>query len=150
MQHKDLVLIDCAPTESILTRTAYHASRYVLLPAKTENFSTLGFRLLKNSLDQFRAKNREHAIDVCGVLIHTTKTSRANPSKDGRASEVDIAAKAKDYGWQIFANRMHHSDSYPRWAQDPHAGYLRNAEIEWPKIANEILAKIGLHKPEKT
>jgi chromosome partitioning protein len=30
----DLILIDCAPTESILTEAAYHASRYVLVPSQ--------------------------------------------------------------------------------------------------------------------
>ena len=30
-QDKDLIIIDCAPTESIFTRTAYHASRYILV-----------------------------------------------------------------------------------------------------------------------
>ena len=30
-QEKDLILIDCAPTESVFTTAAYHASRYVLL-----------------------------------------------------------------------------------------------------------------------
>ena len=34
MGKKDLILIDCALTESILTRTAYHASRYVLVPVR--------------------------------------------------------------------------------------------------------------------
>ncbi len=35
MGDKDLILIDCAPTESVLTRTAYHASRHVLVPVRT-------------------------------------------------------------------------------------------------------------------
>ena len=33
-QDRDLVLIDCSPTESIFTWVAYHASRYVLVPVK--------------------------------------------------------------------------------------------------------------------
>ena len=44
MMGKDLVLIDCAPTESIITRTAYYASRYILVPVRTEFFSTIAFR----------------------------------------------------------------------------------------------------------
>jgi chromosome partitioning protein len=35
-QHKDLIIIDCAPTESILTTAAYHASGNVLVPVKPE------------------------------------------------------------------------------------------------------------------
>ena len=33
-QDKDLVLVDCAPTESIFTQAAYYASRYILVPVK--------------------------------------------------------------------------------------------------------------------
>ena len=148
MQHKDLILIDCAPTESIFTKASYHASRYVLIPVKTEFFSTIGFPLMKQSLDDFRKKNHGHKIDVCGALIRNTKTSGSNSSKDGSDSWADISKKAKDYKWDIFTNWMHHSDSYPRWANDPNAGYLRNAGIEWPKVAEEILAKIGISKPK--
>ena len=148
MQHKDIILIDCAPTESILTWASYHASRYVLIPVKTEFFSTIGFPLLKTSLENFRGKNHGHKIDVCGIVVRTIKTSGPGNSKDGWDSLDDISKKAKDYGWDIFENWMWHSDSYPRWANDPHAGYLRNAAIEWPKIAKEILAKIGLSKQE--
>jgi chromosome partitioning protein len=38
----DLILIDCAPTESILTEAAYHASRYALVPVKPEFLATIG------------------------------------------------------------------------------------------------------------
>jgi len=49
-QHKDLVIIDCAPTESIFTHAAYHASGLVLVPVKPEFFATIGFPLLQESL----------------------------------------------------------------------------------------------------
>ncbi|MGR3914606.1 MAG: ParA family protein [Gammaproteobacteria bacterium] len=148
MQHKDLILIDCAPTESVLTRASYHASRYVLIPVKTEFFSTIGFPLLKKSLDDFCSGNRGHQIDVCGIVVRTTKTSGSVRSKDGRDSLEDISGKANEYGWHVFENRMEHSDGYPKMARDPDGPYLGNAVHEWPKIANEILAKIGLSKPE--
>jgi len=41
----DLILIDCAPTESILTEAAYHASRYALVPVKPEYLATIGLPL---------------------------------------------------------------------------------------------------------
>ena len=74
MGDKDLILIDCAPTESVLTRTAYHASRHVLVPVRTEFFSTIGFPLLRESLEKFRLDNPTHSIDVCGVLINNSET----------------------------------------------------------------------------
>ncbi len=66
---KDLILIDCAPTESILTTAAYHASGKVLVPVKPEYFATIGFPLLQQSLENFRNQNRGQVIDVCGVVI---------------------------------------------------------------------------------
>ena len=69
-QEKDLIIIDCAPTESVLTHVAYHASRYVLVPVKPEYFPTIGFPLLKQSLTEFRKNNRGHKITVIGVVIN--------------------------------------------------------------------------------
>ena len=69
-QHKDLIIIDCAPTESILTTAAYHASGNVLVPVKPEYFATIGFPLLQQSLDNFRNQNRGHHISVAGVVVN--------------------------------------------------------------------------------
>ena len=63
-QHKDLIIIDCAPTESVLTHAAYHASGLVLVPVKPEFFATIGFPLLRESLTDFSNKNRGHTISV--------------------------------------------------------------------------------------
>jgi len=61
-QSKDLILIDCPPTESVFTQAAYHASRYVLVPVQPEYFATVGFPLLAKSLTSFKAKNSSHKI----------------------------------------------------------------------------------------
>jgi len=148
MQYKDLILIDCAPTESILTIASYHASRYVLVPVKTEFFSTIGFPLMEKSLKKFRQNNRANKIDVCGIVVHATETKESRRTKDGQDSWEDIAEKANDYGWDILSNTMYHSDGYPKWAKDPNATQIGNAGHEWPKVAEEILAKIGLRKKE--
>ena len=39
----DYVIIDCAPTDSILTDTAMMASNYVLVPMRPDRFSILGY-----------------------------------------------------------------------------------------------------------
>ena len=144
MQHKDLILIDCAPTESILTRTAYHASRYVLIPVRTEFFATIGFPLMQESLENFRRNNRAHNIDVCGVLINRNRTSGSGLGPHHRTALKEILEHAKIYRWPVLKNRMDHSDGYPKWAKDPHATHLGNAPNEWPKIAQKILQCVGL------
>ncbi len=141
---KDLVLIDCAPTESILTRAAYHASRYVLIPVKSEFFSTIGFPLMKKSLDDFRSKNLAHEIDVCGVLINENEY----PSQyNDRAYDAvnDIKSKADKYKWHVFPRKMTHSRGYPKMVAEK--GYTHggsNSLAEWPEIAKDILKAINL------
>ena len=144
MTDKDLIIIDCAPTESILTHAAYHASRYVLIPVRTEFFATIGFPLMKKSLDSFRASNPSHQIDVCGVIIHDTRTSGAPIGAHNREALQDIEPLAVEYDWPILENWLDHSAGYPKLAKNPFATYVGNAEREWPPLAKEILRKIGL------
>ena len=47
-QEKDLVLIDCPPTESVFTRAAYHASRYVLVLCAPSISRPSGFPCLRS------------------------------------------------------------------------------------------------------
>jgi len=106
--------------------------------------------VMNKSLENFRANNHGSQIDVCGVVVHRTKTSGAPDSKDGRDSLDDIKRQAGEYGWDVLENIMDHSDAYPRMAKDLYPGHLGNANAphEWPKVAEEILAKIGLRKKE--
>jgi len=145
MGHKDLILIDCAPTESILTRTAYHASGYILIPAKTEIFSTIGFPLLKQSLDNFR-KDHGRTIAVKGVLINRSYSSGDRPGPHDAASERDIITRAGEYGWPVLREKMHFSRGYPKLMVSSWPSHGGNADWEYPNIANEILRGLGFEK----
>ena len=144
MSHKDLILIDCAPTESILTRAAYHASRYVIIPVRTEFLATIGFPMMEKSLKMFRDRNHGHKIDICGVLINRNRTSGAKMGPHHEEALADIQNHIKDHQWPLITY-MAHSDGYPKWAKDPNATYLRNAKEEWPLIAQKILHAIKLN-----
>ena len=148
MGEKDLILIDCAPTESVLTRTAYHASRYVLVPVRTEFFSTIGFPLLKESLEKFKGDNPSHAIDVCGVQINNSETQWSSRGPHHRAARKDIRKKAGEYGWPIMRNEMFHSRGYPKLMKEEYATHTGNAAYEFPEIAEEFMKVIGL-SPQK-
>ncbi len=63
-ENYDLILIDCAPTESILTTAAYRSSRYVAVPVKPEFLATIGLPLLARSLEEFKlGETRYSALD---------------------------------------------------------------------------------------
>ncbi len=66
----DLVIIDCAPTESVLTDIAYFASGFVVVPVKPEFLASIGLPLLARSLDVFRRENDDHEIEVAGIVFN--------------------------------------------------------------------------------
>ncbi|MDD9818339.1 MAG: ParA family protein [Gammaproteobacteria bacterium] len=148
MTHKDLVLIDCAPTESILTRTAYHASGYILVPVKPELFSTVGFPLMKESLDQFRSRNRGNEIKVKGVLInHPDYGPRPSPHHQKALSE--IRRYASIYDWPILNNAMSYSRGYPKYMAEPSPLHPGKAAGEQSAICREILQSLGFSRKQR-
>lgn len=114
-QDKDLILIDCAPTESILTQTAYHASRFILVPVKPEFLATIGFPLLNDSLNAFKRSNPSHEIEVIGVVINDTFDYQADanaPEKSRALNEIYDEAQEND--WYIFDSRLEYSRGFPK------------------------------------
>ena len=114
-QDKELVIIDCAPTESIFTKTAYHASRYILVPVKPEFLATIGFPLLSQSLGDFRNTNPAHQIDVIGVVINDTSDYQAysTPEKEKALEEIYEEAVSEN-GWYVFKNGLEYSRGFPK------------------------------------
>ena len=142
-QDKDLIIIDCAPTESIFTQAAYHASRYVLVPVKPEYFATIGFPLLNDSLDAFRSRNRGHQIDVIGAVINNSSyhySGKGGPERERSIGE--ICQDAKKSGWHIFNNQIPLSRGFPKMMRGDFT-YLGDA-IEFDFFAREFFKKLRL------
>lgn len=142
-QHKDLVIIDCAPTESILTWAAYHASGLVLVPVKPEYFATIGFPLLQESLEAFRNQNRGHQIDVAGVVINNAFYDGGNNGGPEKARALaDIRDEAARNSWPVFRNEIPFSRGFPKIMRGDHS-YSGNA-ARFPRFAREFFNAIGL------
>ena len=142
-KHKDLIVIDCAPTESVLTNAAYHASSLILVPVKPEYFATIGFPLLHESLMRFKKGNRGHSIDVTGVVINNGFYHGGNaggPEKERALSE--IREETRRNCWYIYKNEIPFSRGFPKMMRGDY-NYLGNA-IEFYKFAREFLTSIGL------
>ena len=106
-QEKDLILIDCAPTESVFTTAAYHASRFVLVPVRPEYFATIGFPLLQQSLDAFRNKNKGHQIDIVGIVINNSFYHGGNDGgPEKQAALRDIKKRRERTGGNCSATRF--------------------------------------------
>ena len=114
-QDKDLVLIDCAPTESIFTQAAYHASRYILVPVRPEFFATIGFPLLNDSLGTFKGNNMGNQIDVMGVVINNATYEGNNEGgPERRRALEEIIQEADENGWYMFKNEITYSRGFPK------------------------------------
>ena len=145
----DLVIIDCAPTESILTDAAYFSSRFLAVPIKTEFLATIGLPLLARSLDEFREQNRDHRIDIAGIVLNEQSDYANNIEKSNAIDEVrDIAG---EHGWRIFDYQIPYSRSCLRAARSglplsrtPHA---RSDRIDgFGRLKDDILAAVGLQQ----
>jgi chromosome partitioning protein len=142
-QHKDLIVIDCAPTESILTTAAYHASGHVLVPVKPEYFATVGFPLLQQSLDSFRNQNRGHHISVVGVVVNNAFYDGGNDGGPEKARAMrEIRAESRKNGWHVYTNEIQHSRGFPKIMRGDNS-YPGNAQYFFT-FADEFFRSVGL------
>ena len=143
-QDKNLILIDCAPTESIFTQAAYHASRYILVPVKPEFFATVGFPLLNDSLDAFRNKNRGQQIDIVGIVINNSSYhysgNHGGPERERAIQEIRHEA-AKNQ-WHIFGNQIPLSRGFPKMMRGDF-NHLGDAPL-YRVFASEFFKRLGL------
>jgi chromosome partitioning protein len=145
----DLIIIDCAPTESILTEAAYFSSRYVLVPVKPEFMATIGLPLLARSIDEFKWENADHQLDICGIVFNHSSSYSNGP--EGRQSIRDVRDEANKRGWHLFETHIPYSASLPKSAREGkpigRTSYVRyevTAEVE--RFVREFFEAIGLAK----
>lgn len=110
----DLILIDCAPTESILTTAAYLVSDYLLVPVKPEYLSSIGLPLLVNSMQDFKNEYENHKLLLAGVIFNGT----SDYSPEERLSKDKVRQVAAQNKWHVFEAEVSYSRSYPKGARE--------------------------------
>lgn len=142
----DLILIDCPPTESMLTAAAYMSSDYLVVPVRPEYLSTIGLPLLVRSLADYKAayKNEPHP-KLAGIIFNDSDGAKA---EHGRSRKT-VRKVAKDQGWDIFKGQLSHSDSYPTGARAGKPIFLTDYARSWKKeefkvVAREFMDRVGL------
>jgi chromosome partitioning protein len=145
----DLIIIDCAPTESVLTDAAYFASRYIVVPIKPEFMATIGLPLLSRSVQEFRLENDDHEIEIAGLVFNHSSSYSAGP--EGQKSIEDVTNEAEKHGWHIFDNQVRYSASYAKSAREQtplsRTSYARNDVIQgFGRLAKEIFARIRVQQ----
>jgi len=141
----DLILIDCAPTESVLTTAAYLSSQWLLVPVKPEYLSTIGLPLLVNSMQDFKEEYEDSNLQLAGVVFNA-----ASEYLPEEALAKDTVRKiAKKHKWYVFNNEVEFSRSYPKGAREGKP-IFRTSYSRWSKVHNferfaeEFAGRIGL------
>lgn len=140
----DLILIDCAPTESMLTSAAYLASEYILVPVRPEFLSTIGLPLLVLSLQEFRMRHKEKEVELLGIVFNA-----AGEKPEHERSRDYVTKVAAENKWYVFANEVTYSDSYAKGSRLGRpifqTDYARGRKIQdFANVAEEFCARIGL------
>jgi chromosome partitioning protein len=140
----DLILIDCAPTDSVLSDAAYMAADYIFVPVRPEFLSTIGLPLLLESLDRFQRLNPNRPIPIFGGIIFNDTNENA---EHDRARNY-VRKVADEHDLHIFANEISHSDSYPVGSRIGKPIFLTDNARSWKKtefrhVATEFLKRIG-------
>lgn len=143
----DLILIDCAPTESILTRAAYQSSQYILVPVKPEFLATIGLPLLARSLEEYHLMHKNHKLDMAGIIFNGKR--RVNTPPEQNKSCETVRKLASKHNWNIFDSEAYYSDSYPTGSREGSpifmTSYARNyVKNEFQDVGNDFLKSVGL------
>jgi chromosome partitioning protein len=140
----DLILIDCAPTESVLSTAAYLSTDKILIPVKPEFLSTIGLPLIRQSLAEF-TKLYKKTIEVTGICYNMT----SNYSPEESISKQEVAALSAGFGWHVFAEEIPYSRSFPKGAREGspifHTSYARSSVAhDVSAFCNAFAARIRL------
>ena len=105
--------------------------------------ATIGFPLLRESLDTFRQKNRGHKIDVVGVVINNAFYDGGNDGGPEKQQALrEIREEATKNGWTLFSNEIPHSRGFPKRMRGDyrHSG---NAQL-FRLFASEFFQRVSL------
>jgi len=141
----DLILIDCAPTESVLTTAAYLSSDWLLVPVKPEYLSTIGLPLLVNSMRDFKTEHEDNVLELAGVVFNAA----SDYLPEEALAKEGVRKLAKKYGWHVFGQEVEYSRSYPKGAREGlpifRTSYSRSWKVKnFELFAEEFAKRIGL------
>ena len=141
----DLVIIDCAPTESMLTTAAYLVADYLLIPVRPEFLSAIGLPLLEQSLNDFATHYPGNAPEVLGLVFN----AMSGYSPEEVASSRAARRVAEASRWPVFDEEVAYSRSFPKSAREGKpifwTSYTRtNTKANFRRFASEFADRIGI------
>lgn len=117
----DYVFIDCPPTPSVLTLSAFAASEYVIIPVKPDFFCTFGLPQFFSTLDDFKQDlHDKHDVRPLGVVL--SDVPRQMDGTTRRAiRRVEKALEQSDSNVELLDSRLSHLKVFTKtlWQSSP-------------------------------
>lgn len=140
----DLILIDCPPTDSMLTTAAYLSSDYILVPVRPEFLSTIGLPLLVRSIKEFRIAHKSKSVELAGIVFNAT-----GEKTEHDRSRAFVRKVADEQDWYVFKNEVTYSDSYVTGSRAARPIFLTDYARSWKiddfvRVGDEFVERIGL------
>ncbi|WP_193614320.1 ParA family protein [Nocardioides lijunqiniae] len=165
----DLVVIDTPPTRPVLLQLALAATRWVVVPTKSDRGSIEGLRALAEQL--IRVRNGNPDVEILGAILFDTGTSatriRSNAADDiqnvlGGAGELfssvirhaeGVAVEARERGRLVHEIAASVADAEPWWVALKEGRKPQRLPGTAPALADdfllltqEILQRIARHE----
>ncbi len=151
----DYVFIDCPPTPSVLTLSAFAASDFVIIPVKPDFFSTLGIPQFINTLADFKERQiDQHDVHPLGIVF--TDVDRRLPTETKQSmNRVEKAIEESSEDLLVFSSRLSHLEVFKKtlWQAVPVQRVTGRgtkgktlATQELKAIASEVLDEIEERK----
>jgi chromosome partitioning protein len=140
-----LILIDCAPTESVLTTAAYNAASYIIVPVKPEFLSTIGLPLLARSIADHNSEPDNSKVSIAGIVFNHA----SDYLPEEALSKAEVKSVAASFGWYVFSSEIAYSRSFPKGAREGKplmktSKAHKKQKTKMAAFANEFARVIGL------
>ncbi len=141
----DVIVLDCAPTESILTTAAYLVADWILIPVRPEFLSTIGLPLLRVSLTEFDTRYPGRSPEIVGIVFNAI----SNYSPEEATSRQEVIGLAQTNAWYVFQREVRYSKSFPKGAREGapifRTSYAHSqTKANFVRFANELATRLGL------
>ena len=101
----DLILVDCAPTESVLTTAAYlSCGDGCSVPVKPEYLSSIGLPLLVNSMRDFKSEYDNTKLDLAGVVFNAASDYLPEEASCERHGQKTYQRRMGGTYWAVKSN----------------------------------------------
>lgn len=154
----DIVLFDCPPNFSIVTKNALIASDYYIVPAKMDYLSTLGINQLKNHVDNLVKQFNNYVTDINDqvnpAFLGVVATMIAVRNGEPIAAQNMYIQQLKRNGMSIFDTKIRENKTI--YADAPEYGIpvvCKNVSrgstygqvvLELKNLTTEFIGKVGI------